>query len=196
MIKYYDANIKVTEALAEKITINTMGQSTGEFEQKWLEERRKRITASSVGPIAKRKPTTKVASKVKQLLYSKFHGNRATDWGLLQEDVSRTEYLKVKQSVSPDFSFASSGLVVSVTNPWLAASPDGLVYDPPQGLVEFKNLYSVRDKTSEEAVASCKTFCLTKNNDGKLALKKAMIITIKCNVQCFAQTVIGVIWWF
>ena len=53
MIKYYDANIKVTEASAEKITINTMGQSTGEFEQKWLEERRKRITASSVGPIAK-----------------------------------------------------------------------------------------------------------------------------------------------
>ena len=57
-----------------------MGQGIGEFEQKL---RRKRITASGVGPIAKRKPTTKVASKVKQLLYSKFHGNRATDWGLL-----------------------------------------------------------------------------------------------------------------
>ena len=114
-----------------------MGQSTREFEQKWLEERRKRITASSVGPTAKRKPTTKVASKVKHLLYSKFHGNRATDWGLLQENVSRTEYFKVKQSVSPHFSFAYSGLVVSVTNLWLAASPDGLVYDPladqPQG---------------------------------------------------------------
>ena len=72
MIKYYDANIKVTEASAEQITINTMGQSTGELKQKWLEERRKRITASSVGLIAKRKPTTKVAGKVKQLLYSNF----------------------------------------------------------------------------------------------------------------------------
>ena len=48
----------------------------------------------------------------------------------LQEDVGRTEYLKIKQSVTPDFSFAFSGLVVSVTNLWLAASPDGLVYDP------------------------------------------------------------------
>ena len=144
-----------------------MGQGIGEFEQKWLEERRKRITASGVGPIAKRKLTTKVANKVKQLLCSKFHGNRATEWGLLQEDVSRTEYLKVKQSVTPDYSFASSGLVGSVTNLWLAASPDGLVYDPqaeiyPQGLVELKNPYSVRIKTLEEAVASCKTFCLTK----------------------------------
>ena len=74
--------------------------------------------------------------------------------------------MKVKQSVTPDFLFASSGLVVSVTTPWLAASPDGLVYDPQadpsQGLVEFKNPYSVRDKTLEEAVASCNTFCLTK----------------------------------
>ena len=121
----------MTETSAEEINISTMGQSIGEFEQKWHEERRKRITASNVGQIAKRKPTTKVASKVKQLLYSKFQGNRATDWGLLQEDVSRTEYLKLKQAaISPDFSIANSGLVVSVTNPRLAASPNRLVYDP------------------------------------------------------------------
>ena len=50
-------------------------------------------------------------------------GNIATDWGLLQEDVSRTEY---KQVISSNLSLANSGLVVSVTNPWLAASPDGL----------------------------------------------------------------------
>ena len=176
MIKYYKANIMVTEVSAEQININTMGQSSGEFEQRWHEERRKRITASNVGQIAKRKATTKVASKVKQLLHSKFHGNRATDWGLLQEDVSQGEYLKVKQAISPEFSLVNSGLVVSVANPWLAASPDGLVYDPkadpPQGLVEFKNPYSVREKTLEEAATNCKTFCLTVNNDGRLQLKK------------------------
>ena len=99
------------------------------------------------------------------------------DWGLLQGDVSQTEYLKVKQAISPEFFLANSGLVVSVANPWLATSPDGLVYDPkadpPQGLVEFKNPYSVRGKTLEEAATSCKTFCLTINNDGKLQLKRA-----------------------
>ena len=193
MIKYYKANIMVTEVSAEKININTMGQSIGEFEQRWHEERRKRITASNVGQIAKRKPTTKVVSKVKQLLYSKFHGNRATDWGLLQEDVSRTEYLKVKQAISPEFSLANSGLVVSVANPWLAASPDGLVYDPkadpPQGLVEFKNPYSVRGKTLEEAATSCKTFCLTINNDGKLQLKRGhdYYYQIQCALFCTSR---------
>ena len=79
MIKYYKANIMVTEVSAEQININTMGQSSSEFEQRWHEKRRKRITASNVGQIAKCKPTTKVASKVKQLLYSKLHGYRATD---------------------------------------------------------------------------------------------------------------------
>jgi len=42
-----------------------------EFEQKWLEERRKKITASSVGSIVKHKQTTKISSGVKQLLNSK-----------------------------------------------------------------------------------------------------------------------------
>ena len=96
----------VTEVSAEQININTMGQSSGEFEQRWHEERRKRITASNVGQIAKHKLTTKVAScsKVKQLIYSKFHGNRATDcWGLLQEDVSQEEYLKVKKPFHLNF---------------------------------------------------------------------------------------------
>ena len=118
----------VTEVSAEQININATGQSSGEFEQRWHEERMKRITASNVGQNAKHKQTTKIASKVKQQLYSKLHGNRATDWGLLQEDVIHAEYLKVKQAISPEFSLVNSRLVVSVANPWLAASPDGLVY--------------------------------------------------------------------
>ena len=109
---------------------------------------------------------------------------------MLQEDVNRIEYLKLKQAISPDFSIANSGLVVSVANPWLAASPDGLVYDPkanpPQGLVEFKNPYSVREKTLEEAATSCKTFCLALNNDGKLQLKKGhdYYYQIQCELFC------------
>ena len=65
-----------------------MGLISGEFKQRWYEERRNRITASNVGQTAKCKPTTKIASKVILLLYSIFHGIRATDWGLLQEDVN------------------------------------------------------------------------------------------------------------
>ena len=167
-----------------------MGQSNGECEHEWLEERRKRITSSNVGQIAKRKSTTKVTAKVKQLLYTNFHGNRATDWGLLQEDVSRVKYLKVKQISSPGFAFETGGLVVSVSNPWLAASPDGLVFDPledpPQGLVELKNPYTIRDMTLDEAATNCKTFCLGKNSDGNLQLKRGhdYYYQIQCALYC------------
>ena len=107
-----------------------------------------------------------VNSIVTKLLYSKFRGNRATDWGLLQEDVSRLEYLKLKQIDSPaaGYSVTKSGLVISLEHPWLAASPDGLVYDPsfdpPQGLVELKSPYATKDKTVEEVAAGNKSFCL------------------------------------
>ena len=79
---------------------------------------------------------------------------------MLQEDVSRTEYLKVKQAISPKFSLVNSRLVVSVANPWLTASPDGLVYDPqadpPQELVEFKNPHSIRKETLKKLLLTAK----------------------------------------
>ena len=126
---------------------------------------------------AKRRKTTKVNSIITKLLYSKFRRNRATDWVLLQEDVSRSDYLKLKQIDSPGYSVTKSGLVISLEHPWLAASPDGLVYDPsfdpPQGLVELKNPYATKDKTVEEAVAGNKSFCLKIDEGGKLYLLKS-----------------------
>jgi len=53
MIQYYRANVQVTEVSAAQININTMGQSSGENEQIWQEERWKWITASSLDQIAK-----------------------------------------------------------------------------------------------------------------------------------------------
>ena len=101
-------------------------------------------------------------SSIRNLLYSKFRGNRATECGLLQEDVSRSKYLEVKKIGSPDFLVTKSGLVISHKHPWLAASPDGFVYDPDsdpsQGLVEFKNPYAARDKTVEEATGIVNPF--------------------------------------
>ena len=190
MVSYYEANIKIEEPEAQKITINTTDQGTGESgSQIWLEERRKRITSSNTGQIAKRKHNTKVNSIIRTLLYTRFKGNRATDWGLLQEDVSKSKYLEIKKINSVDFSVSKSGLVISLKHPWLAASPDGLVYDPnfdpPQGLVEFKNPYANRDKTVEEA-ASSKSFCLQLNKEGKLCLPKNhnYYFQVQCAMYC------------
>ena len=58
------------------------------------------------------------------------------------------------------------GLVISLENPWLAASPDDRVNDPqtspPQGLVEYKNPSCARDMTINEACAKIKGFCIKK----------------------------------
>jgi len=75
------------------------------------------------------------------LLYSKFEGNPSTEWGINQEAATNLQHLQIKREVSPDVSTCQTGLVISLANPWLAASPDGLVFDPiepyPNGVVEF-----------------------------------------------------------
>lgn len=81
--------------------------------------------------------------------YSKFVGNAATRYGLMQERPScfkYSEWLENEKGSAGAKVNIKCGLVISNTHPWLAATPDGLVNDPQatpqQGLVEFKNPYS------------------------------------------------------
>ena len=166
MVSYYSAHVKVTESTAKIITIDTIGQGNDTSNMLWHEERRKGLTAS-VGKIAKRQARTKVGPSVQQLLNRKFQGNAATNWGTFREEDSNKECIKTRREHSPNISTSKSGLVVSVSNPWLGASPDRLVHDPAlnplDGLIEFKNTYSARDMTIDEAVRKVKNFCLCYN---------------------------------
>ena len=192
MKEFYKAKVKVTESQAEVIRLETTGQGSNDDSlYKWLAERRCRITASNTGSIAKRRTTTKVASAVKQLLYTKFTGNNATRWGNLQEESTKEEYLKCKELDSPEISTTHTGLVISIEHPWLAASPDGLVHDPtedaPHGLVEFKNPYSARNISLREAAVKIKGFCLQYNSSmDKLQLKDKhdYFYQIQCTMFC------------
>ncbi len=65
-------------------------------------------------------------------------------------------------------------------NPWIASSPEGVVYDPTysstKDLVEVKAPLSVKEMTIEEAHSMSKSFCLEKKlrDDGSIvfSLKK------------------------
>ena len=150
------------------------------------------MTASNVGSIAKRRAKTKVKSTVKQLLYSKFEGNTSTKWGLLQEQPTKAKYLEEKRAISsPDYTVIQSGLTVRVDCPWLGASPDGLVYDPtedpPEGIIEIKNPYSVRNLTLREAATGKSGFCLEITKEKNcLQLKKNhdYYYQIQCTLFC------------
>ena len=76
---FYSTKVMVCAQESNSIERCTVDQADNEL---WLCERRKRITASNVGMIAKMKATTKCSKKVEQLLYSKFRGNTATRFGI------------------------------------------------------------------------------------------------------------------
>ena len=179
VLDYYRANVCLSREKAMEIESLTRRQGTANevAANLWMAERRKRITASVCGTIAKRRTTTKVGKFVKTHLYSTFRGNMATEWGKLQEPESEEAYLLEKRRVSPHIAVSESGLVVHHHHHWLGASPDGLVYDPsskePEGIVEFKNPYSARTMTLQDASQS-KDFCLV-NKDGSFQLKRTHV---------------------
>ena len=163
-ISYYNTHVSVTIAESKEIGRSTRTQSESE---QWKMERRKRITASRVGGIAKTRSTTKRSKRVQEMLYSTFRGNMATQYGMEMEDTARVEYATHQQQHGhADLAIESCGLIVALDNPWLAASPDGIVQDSsnaahPVGLVEIKNPHSVRQLTLTEACNSS-AFCLQK----------------------------------
>ena len=125
---YYKTKVAITEEEARDIEKSTRDQADNE---QWMIERRKRLTASRVGSIAKMKKTTKKGNKVKHLLYSSFRGNEATRYGIAKEDKTRKDYITYqRRNGHPDLNVDICGLHVSLTDPWLAATPDGTVYDP------------------------------------------------------------------
>jgi len=178
MIRYYRANVMINETKARSIQLTTTKHSSDSRSLAlWNEERRLRVTSSNVGTIARRRSTTKVGPLVHQLLYSSFKGNKATSWGLLQEEDTEKQYQEHMKQSCKDFSVSGDcGLVVSTQHPWLAATPDGFVHDPdatPQnGLVEYKNPHACRNSTIEEAITSKQIKFLTLNN-GAVSLKRS-----------------------
>ena len=158
---YYDTMVVVTQEEAVSIERHTQEQAMSE---QWQDERRKRLTASRVGSIAKMRAKTKRSKKVKELLYSTFRGNEATRYGTELEEKTRQECITHQQEMGHQgLAVDGAGLFVSLENPWFAASPDGLVNDPdglvndpndgphPSGLVEVKTPHSIRNKPLSEA---------------------------------------------
>ena len=188
MSGFYQTKVAVTEEKAKEIEERTRNQAESE---QWALERRQRVTASKFGNIVKMRVATKRSKKVEELLYSSFGGNTATRYGILKETETVQQYVThQKNHRHPHLTDSKCGLIVSTANGWwLAASPDGLVYDPtdakhPHGLLEVKNPFSVRDKELDEAYKSS-GFCLQKKDSMyKLKVRHDYYFQVQCQLNC------------
>ena len=184
---YYKAHVVLDNDKRHEIEMSTRNQNTSPL---WHDERFKRITASRVGGIAKMRKTTKRGNKVREMLYTKFCGNADTAYGIVNEDVSRNEYVKhMQEKGHTGLTVSSSGLVISNLTPWLAASPDGVVVDPSStpsdGLLELKNPRSVQDMSISDACKSKKGFCITKRNSNQhLDKNHDYYYQVQCQLYC------------
>lgn len=183
---YYATNVVVSKEKAGKIEEETRMQSESVT---WKEERKKRITASKVGGIAKMRKTTKRAGKVEDILYSKFRGNTATRYGLVMEEECKKQYITQQSHSGRTVDITPVGLCISTENPWIAASPDSLVTDPgttpPHGLLEMKNPYTGREMTMQE-YCKVKSSCLEEKRDGKITLRHGhdYYYQVQCQMYC------------
>lgn len=79
----------------------------------------------------------------------------ATAWGCEHESSARIAYIRLMESNHTAFSYKESGLVVSLTHPFIGASPDGVVHCEcyGHGVIEIKCPYCIKDE--DPGTASC-----------------------------------------
>ena len=187
-MEFYETKVVVIPETVNCVERHILDQADNEL---WMVERRKRITASKVGSISKMRQTTMRSKKVEVIVYSNFGGNVATRYGLDKEETTRHQYKTyMTQNGHLNLSIEVCGIFVSLENPWLAASPDGLVYDRdaahPYGLLEIKNPYSIHHLSLAEAVKTS-SFCLEKKKDEnnyKLKRKHDFYYQVQCQLYC------------
>lgn len=114
---FYDQYIDMSTAQLEEIEKVTKAQSK---EQVWHDARRVRITASTARKVPIRS-TTAPDKFLSEHLHPSFRGNAATRQGAEGEELAR-DYLETMGN-----SIETKGLMVYKKEPWLAASPDGVI---------------------------------------------------------------------
>ena len=117
-------------------------------EQLWHDMRRVRLTASTAKKVPVR-PTTSPDKFLADHLHPTFHGNSATHHGTVSEEVAR------RSLMDQGFNIDMRGLVLCDGEPWLAASPDGIINTDQ--LLEIKSPVLGKNKTLTEALAKLRS---------------------------------------
>ncbi|CAH3139891.1 unnamed protein product [Porites lobata] len=146
----------VDEKDVDRIEKETVGQSANE---NWNLHRKIRITASKCHRIATLQATTSPTKAIEEVLhYKQIPQTRAMKEGLSREGAVIAEYIKSKKLDNQNVIVQPCGLFISKSHNYLAASPDGLVYNADStelnssGLVEIKIVFLKENETLYQAL--------------------------------------------
>lgn len=157
----------VDSVKAVEIEKETREQSKRES---WHFHRQPRITASKCYRTAVLKDTTSPTKAINDILYKKVVPTRQMTEGLEMESEIKERYIeKQHESGHKGLTVSNSGLVVGRNSDgFLAASPDGMVFDPsvvnPKGLLEMKYIQTENNECLEHAMVR-KQMCVRDTSD-------------------------------
>lgn len=161
---------RCTETQIRNLFLVTRSQTVSSL---WYEHRKGRITASKAHEVLTLRPTTCPDKLVARIIGYKSYDlskKEAIKWGLDNESLVRDAYSQNASQQHLNFSCQLSGLLISQSNHFLGASPDGLVECDccGEGVLEIKCPHKHKDSTIIEASQTDKEFCL----NSELHLKK------------------------
>ncbi|KAH7958673.1 hypothetical protein HPB49_004137 [Dermacentor silvarum] len=166
---------------------------------KWFAFRAGRITASNAKVVCRTSITSPSLSLRKKICYpqdTRFWSPQ-TAWGRDREEVARRAYTSASASIHVNFKCVVSGLQISQEQPFLAATPDGLISCTccGDGVLEIKCPYNGRDKTVGE-LAMTQSACIVLQG-GKLRLRTDHAYYYQVQLQMFVckKTYCDVVVW-
>ncbi|CAI5685839.1 unnamed protein product [Oreochromis niloticus] len=154
---FYQAYIQVSEEQAEQLQEETKEQSASDL---WHNCRKIRLTASSAKKVPVR-ATTKNDKFLSEHMYPSFRGNYETNYGK-ENEVRACHQLKEQ-----GMNIRHMGSVISIQEPWLSASPDGVI--DSDVLLEIKCPVPTYPSLTEQLTQKCSDIKLV---DGELQLQK------------------------
>ena len=116
----------------------------------WFVQRAGRITASVMKHVCVTDPGNPSQSLIQRIFYPEINNfsSKVTKWGCEHETSARSAYANIMKNVYSGFVCKESGLIISITYPFIGASPDGNIQCEcctGIGVLEVKCPYCVRD---------------------------------------------------
>ena len=162
----YHNHVCLSPEACIQLEASTRMQSCSE---RWVNERKLRMTASIMKEVCHRKATTSCEAFVRKKLTPRHIDTAAIRYGNDHESTAVKSYVDYQNKHGKVVKVNSCGLSVHPSTPWVAGSPDGIVFDPTEerhnrGCLEVKCPQTCEKVPLTVACRDVSGFCLALNN--------------------------------